>query len=110
MIIIKSVSWAKGFADGCNGLGALSTNSDYVAGWVQSRPFALKRKLDNGKGQSAMGFSVGSDCTEDRQQTIINQVRGAACKEAYKQAMQAAYMYDLTLWQSLDKVYAGRWN
>lgn len=105
MIIIKSVQWAKGFADGCNGLGSLSTDGDYVAGWLQSRPFALKRKFDDGQGNGALGYANGSECTEDRRQVIINQVRGAACRESFKAAMSAAYMFDLVLWKSLDSTY-----
>lgn len=108
MILIQSPAWAKGFADGCNGLPQQSKAFDYAAGWLQAEPY--RRKFDNGQGNTVTGFATGADQTEDRRQTIINQVRGAASKEAYQQAMQAAYMFDIVLWQSLDSVYAGRFR
>lgn len=108
MILIQSVQWAKGFADGCNGLPQQSKAFDYAAGWFQAEPY--RRKFDNGRSDSATGFAAGAEQTESRRQAIINQVKSATSKEAYKQAMQAAYMYDLVLWQNLDSVYAGKFR
>ena len=108
MILVQSPAWAKGFADGCNGLPQQSKAFDYAAGWFQAEPY--RRKFDNGCSNTATGFAAGVEQTEDRRQTIINQVRGAANKEQYSQAMKAAYMFDLVLWQSLDSVYGVRYR